>query len=176
MGRFFFFQKATNNLDKDSCGEILDNRWLKKEVHLTAGLNWKRSVGTKFKFKTERSLYTDVVCQSTSTQAKRARENELRCASGQLSPAVFIFIPALDDLYSENRGSANRLNWTFTGSIVVNSNLAYISLVFLLLAEFIFLQLGFSMHEIVQAALRFYHVRVSLVHGKKHTEKKPPLH
>ncbi|KAJ7363464.1 hypothetical protein OS493_009619 [Desmophyllum pertusum] len=25
-------EKATNNLDKDSCGEILDNRWLKKEV------------------------------------------------------------------------------------------------------------------------------------------------
>ncbi|RMX45990.1 hypothetical protein pdam_00002067 [Pocillopora damicornis] len=25
-------EKATNNLDKDSCGEILDHRWLKKEV------------------------------------------------------------------------------------------------------------------------------------------------
>ena len=59
MGRFFFFQKATNNLDKDTCGEILDNRWLKKEVHLTAGLNGKHRVGTKLKFETERS--TDVV-------------------------------------------------------------------------------------------------------------------
>ena len=46
---------------------------------------------------------------------------------------------------------------------------------FVLLAEFIFLQLGFGMHEIVQAALRFRDVRVSLVHGKKHTGKKPPL-
>lgn len=27
-------EKATNNLDKDSCGEILDNRWLKKEVSI----------------------------------------------------------------------------------------------------------------------------------------------
>lgn len=26
--------KATNDLDKDSCGEILDNRWLKKEVSI----------------------------------------------------------------------------------------------------------------------------------------------
>ena len=46
---------------------------------------------------------------------------------------------------------------------------------FVLLVEFIFLQLGFSMHEIVQAALRFRHVLVSLVHGKKHTGRKPPL-
>ena len=44
-----------------------------------------------------------------------------------------------------------------------------------LLAEFNFLQLGFSMYEIVQAALRFYLVRVSLVHGKNHTGKKPLL-
>lgn len=27
-------EKATNNLDKDTCGEILDNRWLKKEVSI----------------------------------------------------------------------------------------------------------------------------------------------
>lgn len=27
-------EKATNELDKDSCGEILDNRWLKKEVSI----------------------------------------------------------------------------------------------------------------------------------------------